>query len=376
MTAAVSVPGLWRRAAAAAGPGPDAPVLVVVELSGGNDGLNTVIPYREDAYHRARPTLRIAPDKVLKLDDALGLHPAMTGLHKLWGDGKVRVLMNVGYPEPSRSHFRSMEIWQSGDLAPSPTTGWLGRASGSTRDHTPPCFVGPGATPLAVQGRGVAPFSLADIESIKLRPGARFHSAPGHDTTSGPAHRVSRAIEAAEAISGRVAAGRPDTPSGERAGLEASLSTICHLIESGVGSRVYYTSLDGFDTHASQAFAHQDLLRKLSEALGRFQSDLAMRRLDERVVVVVFSEFGRRIEENGSKGTDHGAAAPVLLIGPPVAGGLLGGAPNLTDPDEGDVPFTLDFRDVYASLLGDWLRVDPAAVLARDRDVRVELFRS
>lgn len=371
-----AVPSLWQRAAAAAGPGPDARVLVVVELTGGNDGLNTVVPYRDDAYHRARPTLRIAPDKVLKLDDTLGLHPALSGLHKLWEDGKLRVLMNAGYPKPSRSHTRALEIWQSGDLAPTPATGWLGRVSDGAADRAPSCYVGPGAVPLAVRGRAVAPFAIADVASTTLRPGARFLPSSDHGATSSLAGRVAQAMATAESLSTRLGALDHEESRGERDSLEAKLSTIARLIKAGIESRVYYTALDGFDTHASQQYAHEDLLRKLSTALSRFQTDLKASKLDNRVAVLVFSEFGRRIEENGSKGTDHGAAAPVFLLGTPVAGGLHGGVPNLATTDEGDIPYQLDFRDLYASLLGDWLHVDPASVIGRERANLLPLFHA
>jgi uncharacterized protein (DUF1501 family) len=183
-------------------------------------------------------------------------------------------------------------------------------------------------------------------------------------------------MQMAEMISGKVATIRPDQLTGERGSLEAKLTLIRSLIESEFGSRIYYTALDGFDTHAGQQFAHQDLLRRLSAALVQFQADLEARKLDDRVAVLVFSEFGRRVVENGAKGTDHGAAAPVLLLGSPVAGGLQGGAPDLANLGEGDVRFTLDFRDVYALVLGDWLRVDPASVLGRGKDEGIRLFHS
>ncbi|QEH32335.1 hypothetical protein OJF2_08050 [Aquisphaera giovannonii] len=378
-TAAIggALPGLWARAARAAGPGRDDRVLVVVELTGGNDGLNMVVPYRDDLYHKARPTLRVEPNKVLKLDDHLGLHPAMKDLHKLWEAGKLRVVMNAGYPRPNRSHFRSMEIWQSGGLGPTPTAGWLGLAADARPGGSPPCFVGQGTSPLAVQGRAVAPFAIADIEGLALRPGARLGTSdvPGDDPVD-PAHRVARALAAAEMISKRAATARPGATVTEQGGLEARLATIAGLIAAGVGSRVYYTSLDGFDTHAGQQFAHQDLLRRLSEALARFQAGIAEKALDDRVAVVVFSEFGRRIEENGSKGTDHGAAAPLLVLGSPVAPGLAGGVPDLKNTIEGDVPFAVDFRDVYAGVLADWLGVDPSAVIPGRQAARLPLFRA
>jgi uncharacterized protein (DUF1501 family) len=199
----------------------------------------------------------------------------------------------------------------------------------------------------------------------------------GDQDAGNPVHRVVRAIAAAKMISGKAASARADAPSvAEPGSLEARLATIAGLIAAGVGSRVYYTSLDGFDTHAGQQYAHQDLLRKLSEALGRFQAGLAEKKLDDRVAVVVFSEFGRRIEENGSKGTDHGAAAPVLVLGSAVAPGLAGGVPDLKNTVEGDVPFAVDFRDIYASLMADWLHVDPSVVIPGRQAAPTLLFRA
>lgn len=373
-----SAPSFWQHVARAASerPGPDAPILVVVELTGGNDGLNTVVPYRDDHYHRSRPTLGIAARKVLKLDDNLGLHPAMTGLHKLWELGKLRVIANVGYPEPSRSHTRAMEIWQSGVLSPTPTTGWLGRLSDVSTDHAPSCFVGSSSTPLAVRGREVAPLALADLEGVKLQQGAHLATCTKDERATPSAHDVEHALAAAAAISEKVSAIRVGPGTVDRRGLDANLDTIHTLIQAGAVSRVYYTSLSGFDTHASQEFAHADLLRKLSEALGQFQKRLETHKLDDRVVVLVFSEFGRRLAENGSKGTDHGAAAPVFLLGSPVAAGLLGGPPDLTDLDEGDIRFTVDFRDLYGSLLSDWLQVKPSQVIGREPSNRPILLRS
>ena len=371
-----AVPTLWDRASKAAGPGRDAPILVLVELTGGNDGLNTVIPFDDDTYHRARPTLRVEPSKVLKLDGALGLHPAMTGLHRLWEGGTLGVLMNVGYPSPNRSHFRSMEIWQSADLGPSPNSGWVGRMADADPISAPPCAVGQVEMPLALRGRRVAPLGLADLSSARLGLGARLDlpEAPIGDDRS-PLGRVSRALASARDLGERIDGIDPPDADASPDSLDGRLATIRALIEANAGPRVYATALDGFDTHANQQYAHQSLLRTLSDALARFHSALADRRIDDRVVVLVFSEFGRRVAENGSKGTDHGAAAPMLLVGTPVAGGLIGGPPDLSDLVDGDLRHALDFRDVYASLLRGWLGVDPSVILGPGRDDGLGLLR-
>ena len=371
-----AVPTLWRRAAKAAGPDRDAPILVLVELTGGNDGLNTVIPFDDDAYHRARPSLRVEPSKVLKLDDALGLHPAMTGLHRLWEDGALGVLMNVGYPSPNRSHFRSMEIWQSAELGPSPTSGWIGRMADADPSSSPPCAVGRVEMPLTLRGRQVAPIGLADLSSARLGPGARLDlpDGPIGDGRS-PIGRVRRAVAAARDLGDRIDGIDPPDAIASPDSIDGRLATIRTLIEAGAGPRVFATAIDGFDTHANQQYAHQSLLRTLSDALARFHDELADRRIDDRVVVLVFSEFGRRVAENGSKGTDHGAASPMLLVGSPVAGGLIGGPPDLSDLIDGDLRHALDFRDVYASLLRGWLGVDPTSVLGPGRDDGLALLR-
>jgi uncharacterized protein (DUF1501 family) len=362
-------PDLWQRVAAAAEPRADSPILVVVELTGGNDGLNTVVPFTDDIYHKSRPTLRIEPDKVLKLDDRAGLHPSLKELHDLWDSGDLAVIQGVGYPNPNRSHTRSMEIWQTGVIGPAPVAGWLGRAA----DANPMlklCHVGPQSVPLAVQGRKMVPQALASLADYRLVPGASLadpdEMAPGGDSIL---NQVRRQFAASRGLSAQLAAIPADRATQDAASpetLEGRLETIRRLIEVDLPLRVYYTTQEGFDTHAGQRYTHQDLLRRVSQAVAGFLTSLKTSRLDERVVVLLFSEFGRRLKENASSGTDHGAAAPVLLAGQPVKGGLIGPPPDLSKLDEGGDPsFTTDFRDVYATLLGRWLAVDPEPILGR-----------
>jgi uncharacterized protein (DUF1501 family) len=362
-------PTLWQQAAAAAEPQADLPILVVVELTGGNDGLNTVVPFTDDIYHKSRPTLRIEPDKVLKLDDRVGLHPSLKELHLLWDSGDLAVIQGVGYPNPNRSHTRSMEIWQTGEVGPAPVAGWLGRAA-DANTSLKLCHVGPQSVPLAVQGRKMVPQALASLADYRLTPGARL-TASDEFTQGGDSilNQVRTQFAATRALSAQLSAipagqAAHDAPSPET--LEGRLETIRHLIEVDLPLRVYYTTQEGFDTHAGQRFIHQELLRLVSQAVAGFLTRLKSSRLDERVVVLLFSEFGRRLKENASSGTDHGAAAPVLLAGKPVKGGLIGPPPNLSKLDEGGDPsFTTDFRDVYAALLGRWLEVDPEPILGR-----------
>ncbi len=361
----IPVPALWQRVAAAAAPDPDLPALVVLELNGGNDGLNTVVPYADDIYHQSRPTLRITPDKVLKLDDHVGLHPALKDLHRLWEEGQVKVVQSVGYPNPNRSHFRSMQIWHAGVLGPAPTAGWLGRAG----DATPAlgrCFVGDDVVPLAVQGRkhaAAAIASLADYQPAleSLIPPA----ASGADTLL---DEIGQRMRTTHDLAGRLSRLGSDLPAAAVDSLDGRLWMIRALLENVPQFRVFYTLFGGFDTHAGQQFTHQDLLGTVATSVHRFVTDLRRSKLDERVVVLIFSEFGRRLRENGQRGTDHGTAAPVFLIGKRVRGGLLGPAPDLKDLELGDPRFRIDFRDVYAAVLRQWLQVDPAPILGPRTD--------
>ncbi len=368
-------PALWRQAARAAEPRRDAPVLVVLELNGGNDGLNTVVPYADDIYHKNRPTLRVEPGKVLKLNDRVGLHPALKDLHRIWEAGKLAVVQGVGYPHPNRSHFRSMEIWQTGSVGPAPPAGWLGRV-GDSHPGFELCHVGQGTVPLAVQGRKVFAQSLSSVADYHLAQGADLPSREGKGPGSPLLEEVRRRYvtthELAERLQKLQAQSTARDPVADT--LEGRLETIRRLIEADTPFRVFYTSQDGFDTHAGQRFAHEQLLRTLGQAVANFLDRLKSSRLDERVLVLVFSEFGRRLKENQSAGTDHGTAAPVLVAGPAVKAGLVGTHPDLAALDDtGDPRFTVDFRDVYATLLHRWLGVDPEPILGK-RDTGLRLL--
>jgi uncharacterized protein (DUF1501 family) len=375
--AGVPAAGFWAQVAAAAEPRQGLPILVVVELTGGNDGLNTVVPHADDVYHKNRPILRVEPGKVLKLDDRVGLHPALKELRECWDSGDLAIVHGCGYPNPNRSHFRAMEIWQTGVLGHAPPAGWLGRAA----DAFPAlslCHVGMEPPPLAISGRKSVAQALAGLAECRLVPGAslagpRLVNASDDRVFS----QVHRQYAAARELSARVAtisAGVPQTAEALSPDtLEGRLDTIRRLIEADMPARVFYTSVGGFDTHASQQYIHQRLLTEVSQAVAAFLKNLKTSRLDERVVILLFSEFGRRLKENGSNGTDHGTAAPMLLAGKPVKGGLIGPPPNLADLDEdGDPRFATDFRDVYATLLRRWLAVDPEPILGR-RDASLAL---
>jgi uncharacterized protein (DUF1501 family) len=363
--------GLWLDAAAAAEPRADATILVLIELTGGNDGLNTVVPRADDIYYKSRPTLGVEPAKVLKLNDHVGLHPSLKDLHALWQSGDLAVIQGVGYPNPNRSHTRSMEIWQTGSLGPAPPAGWVGRVA-DANSRLGACHVGEHSVPLAIRGQKTFPQALASLAEYRLAAGARLQAeSPEPVQPADPlVAELRRRFAAARDLATRLSAlNSPGTPSssGELSdSLRSRLETVRRLIEADLPLRVYYTSLGGFDTHASQAFVHQDLLRRVSQAVGGFSKNLKGSRLDERVLVLLFSEFGRRLKENATHGTDHGSAAPVLVAGPLVQGGLIGPPPNLADLDDaGDPRFTTDFRDVYATLLRQWLGVDPEPILGK-----------
>jgi uncharacterized protein (DUF1501 family) len=366
-----AAPSFWGRAAAAAEARRDATILVVVELTGGNDGLNTVVPHGDDAYRQNRPTLAVAPDKVARLDDRVGLNDALKGLLPSWERGELAVVQQVGYPNPNRSHFESMAIWQGGRPGPALPTGWLGRAADAhpalTARH-----VGPAETPLGVRGIRAVPGSIDGLADFRLARGAELGLST--ETTADTALEAVRArFRGTDALMARLG-GLPRVATPPEDPFEARMETVRRLIVADSSARVYYTSLDGFDTHAAQLYAHRDLLSTLGKGVASLLDGLREHGLAERAAVLIFSEFGRRLRENGSGGTDHGSAGPVLLVGPGVKGGLHGPHPDLGKLDEaGDPLFGVDFRDVYATVLRDWLGVDPAPILG-ERPTTIELF--
>lgn len=388
------LPRFLLRSAQAARPQRDRRVLVVVQLTGGNDGLNTVIPFRDDRYHRARPTLRIAPNRALKIDDDLGLHPDMQRLKQVFDSGRLCVLNNVGYPNPDRSHFRSMDIWHSGNVEPEKCRdGWLGRAidhacaSHADRGRAdapgaPPLAVhlDDDALPLALRSRRQPVPSIAGLDAFRLPTDAgmieRAVAQPRTAPTSDDLMFVQRVAISACAIARRIKQVHTAAPgAGYPAyGLAQRLKQIAALIRADFGSRIYYTSLGGFDTHARQVLAHGPLLRELSESLAAFQDELRAHDLEDRVLLMTYSEFGRRVRENGSQGTDHGAAAPMFLYGSACRAGIIGPPPNLSDLLYGDVAHEIDFRSVYATILDDWLEIDSHQVLG-DAHPRVDCLK-
>ena len=370
------------------GASPKGRILVVVQLDGGNDGLNTVVPYRDDEYRKRRPKLAIPAAEVKKVDDRIGLHPQLEGFSKLLEQHRLAIVQGVGYPNPNRSHFDSMAIWHTARTkVDKAAPGWLARAidgrpvSGSGGDapglHIHESFPLPGAL---AGGRQVVP-SMARLEQFRRRLGMpqgpdsaaqidaldrlarQDRGEPGSllqfvERCSLITYASSARLERLQQNSAAANVNYPDFY-----GLARRLKIIAQLVKAGLSTPIYYTHLDGFDTHSGQLQQHANLLRELGASLKAFLDDLEKSGESERVLVLVFSEFGRRLGENGSGGTDHGTAAPVFLLGQPVKPGLHGAYPDLTRLEDGDPIHSVDFRRVYASLLDQWLGVPHRDVL-------------
>jgi uncharacterized protein (DUF1501 family) len=353
-------------------------ILVVVQLTGGNDGLNTVIPYRDDEYYKVRPKLAIPAEDVVRINDQFGFHPAARGLADLLQAGKLAVVQGVGYPEPNRSHFESMDIWHTCSRKGGPrTTGWLGRFLDDMRPDpgrdAPAIHVGSEKQPLALAADAVRVPSLASPEEFRLERddqqlGNLIAEVPSQEAPQADAllGYLTSSTTSAFAASKRIteALGSDDSPvKYPETELAARLKTIAQLIDAGLSTRIYYVELDGFDTHSQQAAAHAALLRQYAGAMSAFMEDVAHRGQGDRVLTASFSEFGRRVAENASAGTDHGAAAPVFLCGTHVRPGLTGEHPSLVDLEDGDLKHHTDFRQVYATILERCLQTVSSPIL-------------
>jgi len=372
---APTVPVFLARTARAAGPAGDANVLVVVQLDGGNDALNTVVPFADQEYARLRPRLKQDPKQLVKLNDALGLHSSLKSLGRLWEAGHLAVVPGVGYPNPSRSHFRSMAIWHTARFEEEEVRGsygWLGRALDEGRGES--CVIA-GETPRAVRGRRAAAVSLTRAEDLLLTEAAAVKAAvgpppPNDDLLGFVCRQAADATASAERVAAMTReksdAAYPATGVGQK------LRLVARMLKAGSAARVYYTSQGGYDTHAQQPFAHANLLSEFAGAVAAFFADLSVAKLADRVSLLAFSEFGRTIKENGSAGTDHGTAGCVFVAGPGVKGGILGTSPSLTELADGEPKMTTDFRRVYAATLSDCLGL-PAACLGGTFDP-VKLF--
>jgi uncharacterized protein (DUF1501 family) len=351
-------------------------ILVVCQLSGGNDGLNTFIPYANKKYYAYRPTIGIADDKVLHVNEQMGFHPSMTAMTELYKQGKVAVVNNVGYPQPNRSHFKSMEIWQSASPTSTLRNGWIGRHFDqqlSVGPMNPVVALGLSTEkPLALSAKAASIpcfASLNDIQSLIGDPASEqmLRDIQGMEAPSGSNTRVvqqaSKAALDAMDILSRQLKGYTSKQTYGTDSFGRGFQQIAQLIATSPKTRVVYFSASGFDTHARQTDTQERLLGGLSNAVGTFQNEMEAIGKADKVVVLIFSEFGRRVQENGSAGTDHGQAAPMFLIGKSVKGGMYGPIPDLDNLANGDVGFTTDFREVYAATLDQWMGGDSEIVL-------------
>lgn len=358
--------------------------LVLIQLSGGNDGLNTVIPFGAGAYYDARPQIAVPQNDVLKLNSEIGLHPQMTGMQELFNAGNLAIIEGAGYTSPNRSHFRSIEIWQTAEPDKIGDTGWLGRyldlaCGDKERKALPAVNVDP-MLPKTLFARKIVVPSVNNIYEFRFRTDPHFRK--DRDTQINAFNDIYKDFDSK----------RPHAEALRKAGLEANhasdyllkivksykstvkypsgklgdgLKFIAQMIAGGVTAPVFTVSLDGFDTHANQQRSQASLLKQLSDSLLAFQNDLKAHSLDDQVVTLVFSEFGRRVQENSGKGTDHGTAEPLFVVGSAVKGGIYGEIPSLTSLDNGDLKHTIDFRTVYATVLERWLGADSVQILGK-----------
>ena len=351
-------------------------ILVVVELAGGNCGLNTVVPFEQDEYYKARPTIAIRKDAALKLSDEFGFHPFLLGWERMFKDGKMAVVHGCGYPNPTRSHFESMKFWQWASPNNPQPDGWLGRLS----NELPLPEKGPMIVNLsnkmteAVRGSKYPTVVFDDPNRFILENTAEQRAVfrelfKKKEKSANPALELVRGIAGTADQSSdfiRNACAEYKTKRDYGFGkLNKSLPRIVAQIAKGSGTRIYYTAVGGFDTHGRQTGTQNVNCMNIGDALLAFQQDLEAIGRDGDVSMLVFSEFGRRVKENSSRGTDHGAAAPMFITGKHVQGGLYGTFPSLTDLHEGDQKMTTDFRSVYATMIKEWMGLDPAKSLLK-----------
>jgi uncharacterized protein (DUF1501 family) len=362
-------------------------ILVVVELSGGNDGLNTVVPFADDAYYRARPKLAVRQHQVLKLDDQFGLNPSCAGLERVFKDGQLAIVHGCGYPNPNLSHFTAMEWWHTAAPHGSDKYGWLGRFADT--QWQPPienCIVNIASRQSrAVIGGRNSPVVFSDPKQFG-RMGTEAQQKvfetfgkvyPTTNASLDFVNHVSHTATAGAAVVRHACAEyRSLVDYGSDNNLTLDLKKVSAMIAAELPTRIYYLNMGGFDTHAAQAGLHQTLLVYLSDALRGFQEDLQRLGRADDVAVMLFTEFGRRVRENASQGTDHGTATPMFILGKNVRGGFYGTPPSLTDLDGGNLRMTTDFRSVYGTLLSGWMGFDQStAVLKGDFPV-LPVFRS
>lgn len=372
-------------------------ILVVIQLSGGNDGINTVIPYADSNYYKNRFTLAIGKSQVLKINKECGFHPSMQGFAKLLEENKIAICNGVGYPNPNRSHFESMDLWHTAHQGGGSgwgsrmirtnnqiPTGWLGRyfdskAAVLAKEKTGDVLglhLGTEQQPLALAGERVQVPTVRSLEQFRLKlnnrkqlknlvtANAQARRDGDNELLSFVQSNTVSAIQTSDRVE-QILGKYKSKANYPQTGLGRKLSTVAQLIGSDLKTNVYYVTLDGFDTHANQAASHAGLLGQLSEAVAAFMKDLKEQGNDKRTLAFVFSEFGRRLRENASHGTDHGAAAPAFLIGGDVKAGALNDYPSLTDLQDGDLKHSIDYRQIYATILEDWFETKSKPILGK-----------
>jgi uncharacterized protein (DUF1501 family) len=381
MPAALAQAALAQSAPLAGASADPGNVLVVIQLAGGNDGLNTIVPYSDDAYHRARPVIGLDPKTVLRVDDRIGFNPALAGLRDLFASGQVALLQGVGYPNPNRSHFEATEIWETASPDRPQQYGWLGRyldrryptgtkpptpfETVALGDTLPAALVSAHVDVPAIGALGAFSYNTGRDLASKQSAGALYDGAKG----GGSPYLAMIADTAREAYHGgdtlrAKIAGYTPLATYPTDGFSQQLKLAAQLIGSDAGTRIIFVSLGSFDTHAGQRAQQDRLLGYLGNGLKAFYADLAAHGNAKRVLAMTFSEFGRRVTQNASNGTDHGTAMPLFVVGGAVKGGVYGDHPSLTDLDQGDLKFHTDFRAVYATVLQSWLGRNPADVIA------------
>lgn len=358
-------------------------ILVVIQLSGGNDGINTVVPYSQQSYYDSRPNLAIKKDEVLALDGEVGLHPSMEKLSGLFKDGRLAVVQGVGYSNPNRSHYESMSIWQRGGLDYALGGGWLGRyldvAKSADRSIT---AVNVGTQlPFSLVGQNERALSIDSIERFRVKP----LTPRGQSQREEEIIRTLNSVECnscqeysmllrdmmqagldsltASSIVQGAASEHKTSVEYPRNDFGSRLKLAAQIINSDLKPRIVYLDIGGFDTHANQKQTHATLLKTVSDGIEAFHKDMEEKGTANDIMLMTFSEFGRRVKENGSLGTDHGTAEPMFMLGGLVKGGLYGKYPSLVDLTDGDLKYTVDFRQVYASVLEDWLGIDQSKVI-------------
>jgi uncharacterized protein (DUF1501 family) len=363
-------------------------VLVMIQLAGGNDGLQTVIPLTDQSYRDLRPQLSRSADEALHISNDVGLNKNLVGTKKLWDDGKLAIVQGVGYPEPSFSHFDSIRVWETADPERRQQDGWLGKTIAQNYDSAGHPLVGCACGTTGVPG------ALRDLEatltvvnsqqSFKFNGGAEMEKAIGALYTSTPGiygalfdTAVTTARDTVAQLRTSASAYTPMAEYSDNARLvfssknqlAAALQLAAQLIVTGTGVKILHLTLGGFDTHYTQQQRHDDLMGYFDRAVSAFHADLAAHGMSDRVLIATWSEFGRRPKENASAGTDHGTSAPVFLMGDGVKGGLYGAAPSLTKLDtRGNLEYNVDFRSVYQEILEGHLEVDAKEVFAQSFD--------